>query len=227
MQKKFEEVGDSEFNRLFYSSLHAAVHGLGLVTVHYRVEGAENIPQEGRALLAFNHLHLTDILFAPAAIPDRHVTVVGRRAQIERPVIGPIFKRFNAVTIDRAKEDSSVRAMRAAKAAMRATLEEDRLMLVFGSPDTRTPGYKPGYPKRGIVSAAQDTQAPIIPAVIKGSDRLSDRRVTVKLGESVGHPTNRREHEEYIHGIWEIQTELFDSIPHPYRYADPILDLEA
>jgi 1-acyl-sn-glycerol-3-phosphate acyltransferase len=220
MAKPYEEIGKSEFDRLVYVVSHFAVLSLSKILLNLRVEGQDNIPEAGRAILAFNHLHAGDVIFVPSAIPDRHVTVVGRRGQMERPLIGPLFKRWGAITIDRPDENPSLEAMRATLDAMRKPLDEGRLELVFGS-GTRTPGKKPGISKRGVVSVAQQTKSPIIPGVIKGSDRLQEKSVVIKFGTSIGYPAGRRQHDEYLDLLLKEQTELFNSIPGSSYYAGP------
>lgn len=70
----------------------------------------------------------------------------------------------------------------------------------------------------GIATAALETETDVYPAVIKGSDRLSDRQVTVMFSSSVGHPETFKERREFCKYVQEIQTEMFDSIPHPFNY---------
>ncbi len=48
------------------------------------VEGTENVPADGAAILASNHLSYADWLFMPATIP-RRVTFVPRRSTSRAP----------------------------------------------------------------------------------------------------------------------------------------------
>lgn len=218
MSKRYEEIGSSEFNRLFYAFSHAAVTGLGRLIYRFRVEGAQYVPQSGRGILAFNHLHASDVLFAPTAVPERHVTVAGRRKFMETPVIGGIFERWGAVVVDRGQEQPGREALEASVARMKVPLLEERLLLVFSSPNTRTPGVKPGKPV-GIDRLAMETQTDVIPAVLKGTDQLGERLVIAKFGPSVGYPETQRDRRSWRRHLHETQIALFDSIEHPGHYV--------
>lgn len=218
MSKRYEELGGTEIQRLFYSFAHMTVYGLGKALFRLKIEGAESVPQSGRAIIACWHLDSSDVLFVPAAVPERHVTVVGRRGVMESPVTGWLFKQWGAVTIDRPAKGESAR--RDTIDIIEQPLHEDRLLLLFNN-GHRMPGWKPGQSKRGVAKFAQDTEADIYPAVVKGSDRLKERQVTVKFGSRLDHPTHRREHRDLMEQIAASQRELWDTIPHSHHYKDP------
>ncbi len=185
----------------------------------FRVEGAENLPDKGAGLVLFNHLAKSDVLFAPSAVPDRHTVVVGRRKFMEMFVIGAVFRRWGAVVVDVGKENPGREALSHAVDVMKSPLEDGRLELVFGSPNTRTPGYKPSRVNSGVLTAAVETETDIYPAVIKGTDRLfQDRLVVVKFAASAGHPDSLKERRAFGRHIQGIQTEMFDNIDHPHIY---------
>lgn len=217
MPKRYEEIG-SEADRLIYAASHAAVNGLGTLLVNYRVEGAEQLPQTGAGLIICNHLSGSDVLFVPSAVPDRHVAVVGRRKYMEHPLYGPIFRKWGAVVVDVGKELPGREALRQAVETMKKPLDNGRLELVFGSPNTRTPGKKPGRVNSGVIEAAFETETDVYAAVIKGSDRLGSRQVTVKFSGSLGHPESLKERRVFGRTVHEVQTEMFDSIEHPFNY---------
>ncbi|HET9721735.1 MAG TPA: lysophospholipid acyltransferase family protein [Candidatus Saccharimonadales bacterium] len=226
MPKRYEEIGVSEADRYFYALSHFVVRAVGLATVLFRTEGAENLPQDGRGLIVSNHLHWSDVLFVPSAVPKRHVVVAGRRKFMEAPVVGALFDRWGAVVIDRGQENPGREALLQSLQTIKKPLEEDRLELLFASPNTRTPGIKPGPTNGGVARAAYETATDVYAAVIKGSDRLSDQRVSVGFSSSLGYPDSDkpRERKEYLHHLWEVQTEMFDNIPHPFNYRAPDLE---
>ncbi len=220
MSKKYEELGSSRLDRLFYSGAHSVVGFIGKLAVNYETLGAENLPLQGRALIVSNHLNWSDVLFVPSAIPERHVVVIGRRKYMEMPILGAVFKRWGAVVIDRGMENPGREALRNSLETIKRPLTEDREVLAFASPNTRTPGLKPGLTSGGIARASYETESDVYAAVIKGSDRLKDRAVTVMFSPSLGHPESDspKERKEYLRHIHEVQTEMFDSISHPYDY---------
>jgi 1-acyl-sn-glycerol-3-phosphate acyltransferase len=103
MPKRYEEIGDSEFDRYFYAASHAAVRGIGLALFKFRIEGAPYIPMDSAAIIGSNHIDGSDVVFVPTAVPNRHVSVIGRRG-----VMNPLFNRWGAVTIDRPEKGESL-----------------------------------------------------------------------------------------------------------------------
>lgn len=215
----YEEIGDNEMARSFYAFSHAAVSGVSAVIFGYRTEGAQNIPQDGPAILSCNHLHASDTVFVPSGIPNRHVVVVGRSGVMNKKIQGDLFKAWGAVTIKRPAKGE--RFSLEGLDLMKKAPDEGRLELVYDP--TRTAGHRPGLPPRGVLRVAQDTEAPIIPTVIKGSDRLfKNYGVIVKYGEPLPPPTHRREHREYQQHLMEVKQEMFDSIPYGFEYGEPL-----
>src|SRR5581483_8899247 len=143
MSKNYEEIG-SELDRQIYAFSHATVKAIGRLSVLFKVRGAENLPSEGPGLIVCNHLHWSDILFTPTAIPNRHVVVVGRRKIMEMPVFGSVFRRWGAVVIDRGMENPGRQALLQSVETIKEPLRDGRMVLAFASPNTRTPGRKPG-----------------------------------------------------------------------------------
>lgn len=222
MTKKYEELDTSEAARLFYSWSHAAVGGVGRLIFGFRVEGASNIPETGPAIVASNHLLDPDVLFVPTAIPNRHVTVIGREGIMNRPVQGKLFRWWGAQAIHRlATGETNREAAERGMNTMRRPLEEGKLELIFSSPPHRTPGQKPAKPIGSIARLARETGAPVVPTVIKGSDRLKQREIVVKFGEQLYHEGIKKEDKEFTRHLHDIQTDLFDSIEYPFEYLPP------
>jgi 1-acyl-sn-glycerol-3-phosphate acyltransferase len=222
MPRQYEEIG-TEVDRLFYSFSHAAVNSIGRLIVGFRVEGAENISQDHAQLIVFNHLNASDVLWGPASIPRRHATVIGREGVMNKKIVGSLFRRWGAKTIHRpATGENNFAALREALEVMKRPLLENRLEIIYGSPNTRTPGFKPSRPISSIANVARITGVDVVPGVIKGSDRIrEDRLVVVKFGKPIRHKGGPRNDKELINDIYLSQAESFDSIEHPFEYADP------
>lgn len=219
MSKRYEEIGDSEFDRRFYAFSHAAVNGLGRLLLNYRVEGTDHIPKQGRGIINFNHLAWPDVLFGPTAVPERHVSVAGRRKFMEMFLVSYLFKHWGAVIVDRGQEQPGREALAESVERMKEPLAAEKLLLTFASPNTRTPGVKPGRPV-GIDRVAMETQTNVMPAVVKGTDQLMKRLVVVKFGPSVGYPETPRDRRSWRRQLQETQLAMFDSIDHPGHYID-------
>lgn len=223
MSKKYGEIPTSEWDRRAYAALHAGVKIIGASLFGFRTEGAENIPDSGRCIIASTHLHASDVFFVPAAVPNRHVTVIGRRGQMQG-LQGKFFERFGAITIDR-PEDNEGKPMfsRDQLLESEAKLEEDRLLLAF-SGGTRTPNEPPKEVRRGVVLFARHTESIIIPTVIKNSEHLMRclllglpikklGGVIVKFGEPIDPPEKPTEDKLVMARVLEAQREMYNSLP--------------
>lgn len=204
-------------------TMHGVVSGLAKVLFNFEVKWAEKVPQEGPAIIVFNHLHGLDTVLTAAAVPDRTANTVGRRGIMETPVIGWMFRQWGAITIDRPATGRGTKAdVEKALDVMRPPLEAGHLELIFGSPNTRTPGKKPARPIRTIARLARETGANVVPAVIKGSDRLrQDKLVAISFGDPMEHPGQRGSDRRFLNDVNEVQTRLFDEIWHPFEYEEP------
>ena len=88
-EKPFSEMDE---NWLLYASSYYLVKGIGKLALGFRVNGSENIPRQGRAIVAFNHRHWLDIFLGPIAIPKRHLVMVAKKEVYETPLLGNLFR---------------------------------------------------------------------------------------------------------------------------------------
>ncbi len=218
---QYAEHPGSDFDRFCYTWAHAAVYGIGKVAFQFRVEGAQHQISSGRVLYPFNHLSGADTVFSGAAIEHRHLTEIGRRGIMESPGVGTFFRIMGAETIDRPERGEA--ASEDTMEIIEAPLLADRAEGLFAS-GTRTPGFMPGWPKRGFAKAAYDTQSRVVVSVIKGTDRLWDQRVTARFGHSMPPPRRRGESLAFMYRYMIAQRWEFNSIPHHNNgeYQDPL-----
>jgi 1-acyl-sn-glycerol-3-phosphate acyltransferase len=133
------------------------------------VEGAENVPAEGAAILASNHLSYADWLFMPLTIP-RRVTFVAKAEYFTSPgVKGWLQKRFFAgagqVPIDR----SGGRASEGAISTGLRILREGELFGIYPE-GTRSYDGRLYRGKTGIARMALEAKVPVIPVAVIGTD---------------------------------------------------------
>lgn len=223
MAKKYEELDTTEAGRLFYAFAHTAVKGLGKVVFGLRSVGVSNVPQEGPGLILSNHLDWSDVALEPAVIPNRHVTVIGREGVMNKPIQGKLFELWGAKKIHRlASGERNKEALEAGMEIMRAPLFEGHLELLYGSPPSRTPGRMPALPMGTAARLARETGAPVIPAVIKGSEhKLRPRGITVAFGQPLIHDGTKKEDKAFRVEIHRVQTEMFEAIEYPIEYLPP------
>ena len=133
------------------------------------VEGAENVPDEGPAILASNHLSYADWLFMPLTLP-RRVTFVAKAEYFTSPGIKGWFqKKFFAgagqVPIDRSGASAAEGALTAAK----RILDDGELFGIYPE-GTRSHDGRLYRGKTGVARLALLTGVPVIPVAVLGTD---------------------------------------------------------
>jgi 1-acyl-sn-glycerol-3-phosphate acyltransferase len=133
------------------------------------VEGIENVPVEGPAILASNHLSYADWLFMPLTL-HRKVTFVAKAEYFTTPGIkGWLQKTFfsgaGQVPIDRSGRDAAAGALLSAK----RVLDEGGLFGIYPE-GTRSHDGRLYRGKTGVAKLAIETAVPVIPVAVVGTD---------------------------------------------------------
>jgi 1-acyl-sn-glycerol-3-phosphate acyltransferase len=136
------------------------------------VEGAENVPASGPAILASNHLSYADWLFMPLTLP-RRVTFVAKAEYFTTPGLkGWIQRKFfsgsGQVPIDRSGADAAAGALLAAK----RILEEGELFGIYPE-GTRSHDGRLYRGKTGVARLALETGVPVVPVAVLGTDKVA------------------------------------------------------
>ena len=162
------------------------------------VEGMDNIPARGPAILASNHLSFSDSIFLPLMAPRRITFLAKAEYFTERGVKGKLKKGFFAgvgqVPIDRS-------GGRASEDAIRKGLEVLRNGDLLGiyPEGTRSPDGRLYRGKTGIARMALDAGVPVIPvAMINTFDIQPPGRVMPKImrvGIKIGEPLDFSRYE--------------------------------
>ncbi len=132
-------------------------------------EGAENVPDEGAAILASNHLSYADWLFMPLTLP-RRVTFVAKAEYFTTPGIKGWFqKQFfsgsGQVPIDRSGADAAEGALNSAKRILGA----GELFGIYPE-GTRSHDGRLYRGKTGVARLALEMKVPVIPVAVVGTD---------------------------------------------------------
>ncbi|WP_238993590.1 lysophospholipid acyltransferase family protein [Nocardioides caldifontis] len=157
-------------DRLFYWFLRWIALG-PLLRLVFRptVEGIENVPVEGPAILASNHLSYADWLFMPLTL-NRKVTFVAKAEYFTTPGIkGWLQKTFfsgaGQVPIDRSGRDAAAGALLSAK----RVLASGGLFGIYPE-GTRSHDGRLYRGKTGVAKLAIETGVPVIPVAVVGTD---------------------------------------------------------
>ncbi|EPH42234.1 hypothetical protein STRAU_4711 [Streptomyces aurantiacus JA 4570] len=172
------------------------------------MDGLENIPAEGPAILASNHLSFSDSFFLPAVL-DRKVTFIAKAEYFTTPGIkgrmtAAFFKGVGQLPVDRSG------ARGAGEAAIKSgidVLERGELFGIYPegtrSPDGRLYRGKPG----GLARVALATGAPVIPVAMIDTEKIQPPgKVMPKLmrpGIRIGKPMDfsryqGMEHDRFV-----------------------------
>lgn len=131
--------------------------------------GLENVPAEGPAILACNHLSYSDWLFMPLTLPRRVTFVAKAEYFTGRGLKGWLQKSFfsgsGQVPIDRSGADAAAGALLSAK----RVLGEGGLFGIFPE-GTRSHDGRLYRGKTGVARLALETGVPVIPVAVVGTD---------------------------------------------------------
>lgn len=165
------------------------------LAIGLRIEGLENVPRQGGALMISNHLHNSDPILLVAAYP-RPIFFMSKKEVFGVPVVRWFARQSGAFPIDRGHADRG--ALRQAE----FHLAEGMIVGVFPEGTrTTTGGLKEVFP--GVALIAQRAKCPIIPTAIFGTETLplngaKGRRrgsgrtqVTVRIGRPFTLPERR------------------------------------
>ena len=158
---------------MIYGAMKFSIGGSLKLAFRPWVEGIENIPAEGPAILASNHLSFSDSFFLPAVL-DRKVTFIAKAEYFTSPGVkgkltAAFFKGVGQLPVDR----SGGRG--AGEAAIKSGIEVLERGELFGiypegtrSPDGRLYRGKPG----GLARVALATGAPVIPVAMIDTEKV-------------------------------------------------------
>jgi 1-acyl-sn-glycerol-3-phosphate acyltransferase len=133
------------------------------------VEGEQNVPPEGAAILASNHLSYADWLFMPLTL-TRRVTFVAKAEYFNTPGLKGWFqKKFfsgaGQVPIDRGGATAAEGALSSAK----RILDEGDLFGIYPE-GTRSHDGRLYRGRTGVARLALETGVPVIPVAVLGTD---------------------------------------------------------
>lgn len=126
--------------------------------------GRENMPKEGAVILAANHMSNWDPPFL-ATFLSRPVSYMAKAELFANPLFGSAIRACHAFPVKRGAADRG-----AIKAAMQV-LRQGKCLGLFPE-GTRSRNGKMRKAEAGVGLIASMTNAPVLPAVIIGTDRI-------------------------------------------------------
>ncbi|WP_448221323.1 lysophospholipid acyltransferase family protein [Gordonia iterans] len=155
-----------------------------------KVEGLENIPDDGPALLASNHLAVVDSFYLPLMV-RRRIFFLAKSEYFTEPGPKGRFKKWffsssGQIPIDR----SGALAAAGALSAGKRVIESGGLLCLYPE-GTRSPDGRLYKGKTGLARMALETGTPVIPVAMIGTDKINPpgtilprpTRITLKFGK--------------------------------------------
>ena len=127
-------------------------------------EGIENIPEEGPALIACNHVSFVDALVIAAACP-RPIRFIMDHRIFKIPILNFVFREGRAIPIAPAKEDPQM-LERAYEEVAKALAEGDLVGIFPEGGITQTGEIMPF--KSGITRILERSPVPVVPMALRG-----------------------------------------------------------
>lgn len=165
------------------------------------IVGAENIPAEGRVILAGNHTHFMDCI-SVAASTKRVVHFLGKSELLEPP-LKRYFEPFGVIPVHRGQKD------KAALSSAVEVLNDDKVIGIFpeGKVKLKSEAEFTITPfKFGAVKMASETGTPIVPFSITGEYKMFRKSIKIEFFEPVIvsedlEATNNKLMDIVAHGI--------------------------
>lgn len=195
--------------RVYPPVIAAAKVAFAALDIKVRVVGGKQIPREGGAVLAINHVSYLDFIFAGwAAQPSgRLVRFMAKEAVFNHRVGGPLMRGMKHIPVDRAAGSNSYRE------ALKA-LRSGEVVGVFPEA-TISRSFTVKDIKNGAARMAAATKAPLVPVAVWGTQRLwtkgqpkhlTQRHVTVLV--YVGEPMTPDRRQDPVAGAAELRARM-------------------
>ena len=177
----------------FYKFLKKVAIGPAIeVAFHPWVEGLENIPESGPAILASNHLSFSDSIFLPVAVP-RKITFMAKSEYFEGTGIrGKVTAAFvrgaGQVPVDRTGGNASMAAITTGV----RLLKEGHMLGIYPE-GTRSSDGRLYRGKTGVARIALESRVPVIPVAMINTEMVqpigrSRPNFGVEVGIRIGAP---------------------------------------
>ena len=189
---------------MFYNLLIVIFKVIVKVFFFMEVEGVENVPKEGGAILCPNHISMWDPIACTVA-QNRKLAYMAKAEVYNFKLLTWFFKSVNVFPVERDNRRANVKSIM----TMENLLREGHALIVFPE-GTRVRKGKKSEPKNGAVRMALHTGVPIVPFGINGNFKIF-RKVKIKIGEPIFYKEENGE-KVYTEQINVLTKELMGKI---------------
>lgn len=171
---------------------------MSILIYRIKINGKENIPKEGAALICPNHVHGLDSVIV-VVHAKRKINVLAKEELFDNKALKWLGKVFGAYPVKQNSADLS-----AIKTSLKL-LKNKELLLVF--PEGTRNGMAQGKPiKNGPMTIAIKAGVPIIPVGIKGNFKVFSKIII-----NIGKPIDYSEYKDKINDK-EVVTKLTEDL---------------
>lgn len=153
---------DREFGQL-YTVANAVMSPVAKFLWDFDVTGLDNVPTDGPAIMAPNHLSVIDSFFLPAVLP-RRISYVGKAEYLDDWKTKHLFPALGMIPIDRSGGSAAQRALDTAA----RILDNGELFGIYPE-GTRSRSGNLHKGRTGVARLSMRTGAPIIPVGLRGT----------------------------------------------------------
>lgn len=184
------------------------------------VEGVENFPRKGPALVVVNHLGDADGPLLVASVPAS-LDALGKVELYDFPVLGKLMDWYGIIWLHRGRADT-----RAIRMALDSFAEGRFLVIAPEGRYTLAGGLEEG--QQGAAYLALKADVPIVPVAVIGTEnkrvygylkRLRRAPVTLRVGKAFRLSQQADRREMMREGTRQIMEALANLLPEAYRGA--------
>lgn len=168
-----------------YQRMRGTLYFLFKVLFRPTIIGAENIPEDGRVVIAGNHTHFMDCITV-AASTKRCVHFLAK-SELMEPPLKFFFAPFGIIPVHRGQKD------KAALSSAIEVLEDDKVIGIFPEGKVNEARGTLLPLKFGAVKMAQETGSKIVPFVITGRYKIFRKSIKIQFFEPMLVPENLEE----------------------------------
>lgn len=176
-----------------YKRMRGTLNFLFRLLFRPTIEGAENIPDDGRVVIAGNHTHFMDCITVAAS--TKRVVHFLAKSELMEPPLKYFFAPFGIIPVHRATKD------RAALDSAIEVLNDDKVIGIFPEGKVNNARGTVLPLKFGAVKMASVTNSRIVPFVISGRYKMFRKSIKIKFFEPVTIGENL---EESNNVLWNI-----------------------
>jgi 1-acyl-sn-glycerol-3-phosphate acyltransferase len=206
--------------RVFRAFLRGLCKVLTALLLRVEIEGLENFPRYGPALIVFNHLGDADAVLMMAVLPNiSPAEGIGKIELNDHWLVGPIFRAHGIIWVHRGQPDR-----RAIRAALDALAEGRMVALAPEGRQSVIGGLEDG--NAGAAFLALKSGAPIIPVAMTGTEnshvfghikRWKRAPVTLVVGKPFRLQEDPDRQKTIREGTCQIMESLASLLPESYR----------